>query len=140
MRIVHAAIIASFIAALTLALIWLLQNSPSDTNIVLNETSIIPKEFQGYWHDIGADCRDTDATARISGSTIDYDTLAFKVESLEKAQGDAAILAGTSFPAGRADHERVALTLQGQPAHLYISAPDLKNNGPLVRCRTESGE
>jgi len=119
------AIGAGFLIALAMGGIWSLQSPPVD---------VIPVEFRGVWHDLGAECDDTGAQASITGSSINYDVLVFKADGMSPDRDHVVTVSGTSFPNGRADYEKVALRLTGPSTKLYINAPDLPGRGPLVRC------
>ncbi|RZF60537.1 hypothetical protein EWE75_22550 [Sphingomonas populi] len=116
---------ASLLIALAMGGIWFLRSSPVD---------VIPAEFRGVWHDLGAECDDTDAQASITGSSINYDVLVFKAAGISPMRDHAVTVSGTSFPNGRADYEKVTLRLTGPLTELYINAPDLPSKRPLVRC------
>ena len=108
-----------------LALIWL-SRSPSD--------DIIPAEFRGIWLDQGADCQDTNAQVRITGSTINYDRLSFKADGLAERRQDAVSLTGESFPNGDAVRATVQLAMQDHRTKLIMGARDLTRPGSFVRC------
>ncbi len=108
-----------------MALIWL-SRSPSD--------DIIPVEFRGTWLDQGADCQDSSAQVRITGSTINYDRLSFKADGLAERGQDTVSLTGESFPNGDAVRTTVQLAMQDHRARLIIVARDLTRPGSFVRC------
>ena len=119
------------VIVVAMAVIWL-SRSPSD--------DIIPAEYRGTWLDQGADCQDTSAQVRITGSTINYDRLSFKADGLAERREDAVALTGESFPNGDAVRETVQLRMQDQRTRLIIIAHDLTRQGPYVRCRAPDKE
>lgn len=113
------------IFAFAFACLWLLRR-PSDL--------IIPAEYQGRWLDVGADCQDTEAQARISSTTVDYDALTFKADRLLEQQTDVVMIAGEAFPNGRAERVTVALRLRDDRSKLFIGVSGAHDKGPLTRC------
>ena len=113
-------------AAAVLALGWIWLSSPSD--------NLIPTEFRGKWLEQGAECQDSDAQLRITGSTIDYDRLSFKADGLAEKQEDAVSLTGESFPGGTTRRDTVQLRLEDHRTRLLIASRDLGRQGPFVRC------
>jgi hypothetical protein len=113
------------------AFTWLLR-SPSDT--------VIPVEFQGIWLDQGAECDDAEAQVRITPTTISYDRLSYKAFGLAKKVRDAVVLTGEAYPDGGAEREEVSLRMEGNRTRLFIASPDLRSQGPFVRCSAEDSE
>ncbi|WP_066803573.1 hypothetical protein [Sphingomonas asaccharolytica] len=114
-----------------LAVIWLSRSPPDD---------IIPVEFRGIWLDPGADCQDTSAQMRITGSTINYDRLSFKADGLAERREDTVSLTGESFPNGEAVRETVQLRVQDHRTRLVIVTHDLTRQGSFVRCPSPDKE
>jgi len=123
--------VISVAIVVALAVIWLSKSPPND---------IIPVEFRGIWLDRGADCQDTAAQVRITGSTINYDRLSFKADGLAERREDAVSLTGESFPNGDAVRETVELRMQDHRTGLVIVARDLTRRGSFVRCPTSEEE
>jgi hypothetical protein len=107
------------------ALFWFLKNPQGE---------VIPAEFRGTWLDQGAECNDTSAQARITGSTINYDQLAFKADGLADRRNDVVLLSGASFPKGNMERTTVQLAMQDHRTKLIISASNLPRGAALVRC------
>jgi hypothetical protein len=107
------------------ALFWLLRNP---------QRELIPAEYQGTWLDEGAECNDTSAQARITGSTINYGQLAFKADGLAGRRSDVVLLSGTSFPEGNVERTTVQLAMQSHRTKLIISAANLPRGATFVRC------
>jgi hypothetical protein len=123
--------VISIAIMVALAVVWLSKSPPGD---------IIPVEFRGIWLDRGADCQDTAAQVRITGSTINYDRLSFKADGLAERREDAVSLTGESFPNGDAAREVVELRMQDHRTRLVIVARDLTRQGSFVRCPTSDKE
>lgn len=117
--------VAGIVVTLAAACLWLLRRPPED---------VIPTQFRGIWLDRGAECQDSSAQVRITGSTISYDRLSFKADGVAESRGDAVSLTGIAYPDGRAERETVELRMRDRRASLFIVAHELPGGGPFVRC------
>jgi hypothetical protein len=123
--LLRGAIMVGAASVMVMAWIWLSKSQPDD---------LIPMAFRGRWLEQGAECQDTDAQLRITGSTIDYDLLSFKADGLADKQEDAVSLTGESFPGGKTRRDTVQLRMQDHRTRLLIVSRDLGRQGPFVRC------
>ncbi len=117
--------VASVVFVLVAASLWLLERPPD---------SVIPREFRGTWLDQGADCQDVAAQFRITGTTVNYDRLSFKADSMGQRDGDSVSLTGLSYASGDGQRETIRLRMLDNRTTLVIAAPDLRQQGPFVRC------
>ena len=127
----RGASVAGVTVAFAVAAMWLLRSPPEN---------VIPVEFQGSWHDQGAECDDVDAQAHITPSTVSYDRLSYKADGVAGRKKDEVVLTGEAFPDGGAEREEVGLRMEGNRARLFIASHELRSQGPLVRCSPDDEE
>ncbi len=124
LTLLRGASVGAVVIALVLAFLWLLRSPSSD---------LIPVEFRGIWLDQGAECSDTDAQVRITGSTIDGGGLSFKADGLAERGDDAVSLTGESFPDANTERTTVGLRMRDHRSQLVIVSGE-RRQGPFVRC------
>ena len=127
----RGASLAGITVAFAVAAMWLLKSPPEN---------VIPVEFQGSWHDQGAECDDVDAQANITPSTVSYDRLSYKADGVAERKTDAVRLTGVAFPDAGSAREEVGLRMEGNRTRLFIVSRELRSQGPLVRCPADEEE